>query len=68
VAVVGDGVNDAYWLAVSTDLAGGLMIIVGRLGPLIRGAIHVLHSLGILLNSSRLLSWKPPEKKSVTHF
>jgi cation-transporting P-type ATPase C len=57
-------IEQNYWLAVSTDIVGALLIIVGRLGPLVGGAIHVLHSLGILLNSSRLLGWQPPQEKA----
>jgi cation-transporting P-type ATPase C len=53
-----------YWLAVSTDLFGALLVIAGRLGPLMAGAIHVVHTLGIFLNSSRLLGWQPPQEKS----
>ena len=52
-----------YWLAVSTDLVGALLIIGGRLGPLMAGAIHVVHTLGIFFNSSRLLGWRPPQEK-----
>ena len=52
-----------YWLAVSTDLVGALLIIGGRLGPLMAGAIHVVHTLGIFFNSGRLLGWRPPQEK-----
>ncbi len=57
-------IEQNYWLAVSTDIVGALLIIVGRLGPLVGGTIHVLHTLGILLNSSRLLGWQPPQEKA----
>jgi cation-transporting P-type ATPase C len=57
-------IEQNYWLAVSTDIGGALLVIAGRLGPLIGGAIHVLHTLGILLNSSRLLGWQPPQEKA----
>jgi cation-transporting P-type ATPase C len=55
-------IEQNYWLAVSTDLLGAILVISGRLGPLVGGAIHVLHTLGILLNSSRLLGWRPPRE------
>lgn len=58
-------IEQNFWLAISTDIIGALLIIAGRLGPLAGGTIHVLHTLGILLNSSRLLAWQPPENKSV---
>jgi manganese/zinc-transporting P-type ATPase C len=57
-------IEQNYWLAVSTDIIGALLIIAGRLGPLMGGAIHVFHSLGILLNSSRLLRWQPSQEKA----
>jgi manganese/zinc-transporting P-type ATPase C len=53
-------IEQNFWGAISTDIIGALLIIWGRLGPLAGGAIHVLHTLGILLNSSRLLGWQPP--------
>ncbi|MGA7562984.1 MAG: heavy metal translocating P-type ATPase [Desulfobaccales bacterium] len=56
-------IEQNYWLAVSTDLLGALLIIGGRLGPLTAGAIHVVHTLGIFFNSSRLLGWRPPQEK-----
>ncbi len=56
-------IEQNYWLAVSTDLLGALLIIGGRLGPLMAGAIHVVHTLGIFFNSSRLLGWRPPQEK-----
>jgi cation-transporting P-type ATPase C len=53
-------IEQNYWLAVSTDIVGAILTVAGRLGPLAGGAIHVLHTLGIMVNSSRLLSWQPP--------
>ena len=32
--------------------------MMGRLHPLLAGMIHILHTGGILLNSSRLLVWE----------
>ena len=57
-------IEQNYWLAVSTDIVGGVLIIAGHLGPLVGGAIHVLHTLGIFLNSSRLLGWQPPREET----
>jgi cation-transporting P-type ATPase C len=57
-------IEQNYWLAVSTDLLGALLIIGGRLSPLIAGAIHVVHTLGIFFNSSRLLGWRPSQEKA----
>ncbi len=44
-----------YALAVGTDLLGLALGATGILGPAMGGAIHILHTLGILANSSRLL-------------
>jgi cation-transporting P-type ATPase C len=57
-------IDQNFWLAISTDIIGALLIIAGRLGPLMAGGIHVLHTLGILINSSRLLGWQPPQEKT----
>ncbi len=54
-------VEQNHWMAVSTNIVGVFLGATGRLAPLWSGLFHVMHSLGILLNSSRLLSWKPSE-------
>jgi cation-transporting P-type ATPase C len=56
-------VEQNYWLAVSTDLIGAAFAAVGLLTPVMAGAVHVIHTFGIFLNSSRLLGWKPKETK-----
>ncbi|MFP4279244.1 MAG: heavy metal translocating P-type ATPase [Halochromatium sp.] len=48
-----------YALAVGTDLIGIVFGALGRLSPAMGGMIHILHTLGILANSSRLLAFKP---------
>jgi heavy metal translocating P-type ATPase len=52
-------IEQNYWIAVSTDLLGALLALVGRLTPVRASAIGLGHALGILLNSSRLLRIKP---------
>lgn len=44
-----------YYLAVGTNLAGVLLGALGRLTPAMGGMIHIAHTLGIMLNSSRLI-------------
>jgi len=44
-----------YSLAVVTNLAGVALGALGWLNPAMGGLIHIAHTLGILLNSSRLL-------------
>ncbi|NBC47568.1 MAG: heavy metal translocating P-type ATPase [Gammaproteobacteria bacterium] len=48
-----------YGLAIGTDLIGIGLGALGRLSPAMGGMIHILHTLGILANSSRLLAFKP---------
>ena len=54
-------IEENHWMAVSTNIVGVFLGATGRLAPLWGGLLHVIHSLGIMLNSSRLLSWKPSE-------
>ncbi len=49
-----------YYLAVGTDLIGIVFGAAGLLSPAMGGLIHIVHTLGILANSSRLLVHKPP--------
>ncbi|MBK5930779.1 heavy metal translocating P-type ATPase [Halochromatium salexigens] len=55
-----------YALAVGTDLIGIGFGALGRLSPAMGGMIHILHTLGILANSSRLLAFRPPRSASST--
>jgi len=53
-------IDQNHYLAVSTDLIGAALAMVGILSPIMAGMIHIFHTGGILLNSGRLLSWEPP--------
>ena len=53
-------IDQNHYLAVSTDLIGAALAMLGILSPIMAGMIHILHTGGILLNSGRLLSWQPP--------
>ena len=60
-------IEQNFWLAISTNAVGIALGAAGRINPLMAGLIHVLHTLGIMVNSSRLLKWepgvtRPPEK------
>jgi cation-transporting P-type ATPase C len=48
-------IEQNYWIAVSTDLLGSLLALVGRLTPVRASAIGLGHALGIFLNSGRHL-------------
>jgi cation-transporting P-type ATPase C len=53
-------IEQNHWLAVSTNIGGVILGAAGMLPPIMAGALHIVHSLGILLNSSRLLAWEAP--------
>ena len=52
-------IEQNFWLAVSTNAIGIALGAAGRINPLMAGLIHVLHTLGIMVNSGRLLKWEP---------
>ena len=53
-------IDQNHYFAVSTDLMGAALGMVGMLSPVMAGMIHIIHTAGILVNSGRLLSWEPP--------
>lgn len=53
-------IDQNHYFAVSTDLIGAALGMMGLLSPVMAGMIHILHTGGILINSSRLLSWEAP--------
>ncbi|MEA3276142.1 MAG: cation-translocating P-type ATPase [Pseudomonadota bacterium] len=55
-----------HWLAIGTDLAGAALGAMGWLSPATGGLIHIAHTLGILLNSSRLLAFDEADGDSDT--
>ncbi len=57
-------IDQNHYLAISTDLIGAALAMLGILSPVMAGMIHILHTGGILLNSGRLLSWQPPVEPS----
>jgi len=52
-------IEQNHWLAVSTNLVGIAGGIFGNLAPIAGGILHIIHTMGIMLNSSRLLRWEP---------
>lgn len=49
-----------FWIATSTNLGGALAGALGLLSPVAAGLIHIVHTLGVLANSSRLLAHRAP--------
>ncbi len=52
-------IEQNFWLAVSTNAIGIALAAAGRINPLMAGLLHVIHTIGIMANSSRLLKWEP---------
>ena len=50
-------VDQNFWVATVTNIAGILLGAAGWLSPMTAGILHISHSLAIILNSSRLLNW-----------
>ena len=55
-------IDQNHYFAVSTDLLGAALGMLGILSPVMAGMIHIIHTGGILINSGRLLSWEPPDE------
>ncbi len=53
-------VQQNFWLATGSNLAGMVAGALGVLSPVAAGLIHIVHTLGILANSSRLLAYDLP--------
>lgn len=51
-----------FWLATSTNIGGAILGALGFLSPMAAGLIHIVHTLGVLANSSRLLWFEQKQK------
>jgi cation-transporting P-type ATPase C len=51
-------VEQNFWFATATNVIGIALGMSGVLVPITAGAFHVVHTAGIMLNSSRLLAWE----------
>ncbi|XPV75061.1 MAG: heavy metal translocating P-type ATPase [Desulfovibrio sp.] len=50
-------VHQNFWIATGSNLLGVGLAFTGLLSPVMAGALHIVHSLGVLGNSSRLLGF-----------
>jgi len=57
-------IDQNYYMATSTNIFGMVFGAMGLLSPLMGGMLHIVHTLGILANSSRLLNWKGDNGKA----
>lgn len=49
-------VHQNFWIATGSNLVGMAMGALGILSPVAAGLLHIVHTLGIMANSARLLS------------
>lgn len=54
-----DVINQNFMLATGSNIVGALMGAAGILSPVMAGMIHISHTLGVMANSSRLLTYSP---------
>ncbi|PIE74573.1 MAG: heavy metal translocating P-type ATPase [Deltaproteobacteria bacterium] len=51
-----------FWIATGSNIVGVILGAAGLLSPVAAGLIHITHTLGILLNSGRLLGYDTEKK------
>ncbi|TVM16939.1 cadmium-translocating P-type ATPase [Oceanidesulfovibrio indonesiensis] len=52
-----------FWIATGTNILGAVGGAMGLLNPLTAGMLHIVHTLGVLGNSSRLLTYNHTTEK-----
>jgi cation-transporting P-type ATPase C len=52
-------IRQNFWIATGSNVLGVALGVVGQLSPMMAGLIHIVHTLGVLANSSRLLRHTP---------
>jgi cation-transporting P-type ATPase C len=52
-------VRQNFWIATGSNIAGAGLGALGLLSPVMAGMLHIVHTLGVLGNSSRLLNFHP---------
>jgi cation-transporting P-type ATPase C len=57
-------IDQNFWLATLTNVAGAGLGAFGLITPVMAGLLHTAHSLGIMINSSRLLAADLPREKA----
>jgi cation transport ATPase len=53
-------VHQNFWIATGSNLVGVALGTMGILSPVTAGFLHIIHTLGVLANSSRLLFYGGP--------
>lgn len=52
-----------FWIATGSNLLGAAAGALGILSPVGAGLLHIVHTLGVLANSSRLLAYQGPDPR-----
>jgi manganese/zinc-transporting P-type ATPase C len=52
-------IHQNFWIATGSNIAGVTLGALGLLSPVMAGMLHIAHTLGVIANSSRLLSFDP---------
>jgi|GEM_PF-5924462 len=47
-------IDQNYWIGTGTNLASVAFAAAGALPPVLAGAMHIAHTVGIMANSSRI--------------
>jgi cation-transporting P-type ATPase C len=58
-----DVVHQNFWIATGSNVLGVVLGVAGHLSPMTAGLIHIVHTLGVLANSSRLLQYTPDRRR-----
>jgi len=59
-------IEQNFWIATATNLVGVGLGMLGIVAPVMAGVLHTVHSLGIMINSSRLLTMNFPSATATT--
>ncbi len=60
-----DVVHQNFWIATGSNIAGVLLGAFGIINPVLAGSLHIVHTLGVLASSSRLLHYEVDEDLSI---
>jgi cation-transporting P-type ATPase C len=58
-------IEENFWIATGTNILGIMLGAAGLLSPVMAGFFHLGHTLGILLNSGRLVRWNPKNSNEI---
>ena len=53
-------IEQNYYIATSTNIVGTVLGAAGWMTPIMAGVLHIVHTLGIMANSGRLVGWEAP--------